>query len=58
MTREELSSIWVAISHIIYWLVHYSSRKEGDRVKRMDGGVVILARYMFHFIRVYDTLII
>ena len=41
---------------IIYWSVPLSSTTGGDGVKEVDGGIVILDRYKFHFIRVQDNL--
>ena len=42
---------------ILYWSVQASSRRGGDGIKVVDVGIVILASYMFHFIRVHDNLV-
>ena len=36
---------------LIYWSVRSSSRRGGDFVKRVNGGIVILASCVFHFNR-------
>ena len=38
-------------------IVRSSSRREGDGVKEVDGSIVILARYKFHFIREHENLV-
>ena len=38
MTEEKLSSIYVAITPVIYWSVLSHKRREGDRVKCVKGG--------------------
>ena len=43
---------------LIYWSVRSSSRREGNGVKSLYEGIVILASYEFHFIRVYDYLVL
>ena len=53
MTGRKLSSFQVANIEITYWLVCSSTRKRG-----VFGGTVILASFKYHFIRVYDNLII
>ena len=40
-----------------YLSVRPSNRMEGDRVKGVDGGIVILARCEFHFIREHENLV-
>ena len=40
---------------IIYWSARSSSRRGVDGVKGVDGGIVILASYKFHFIRVHHN---
>ena len=57
MTGEKLSSIKVAFPPLIYWSVHFFSRKEKDRVKSGNGRDHILAHYKFHIIRVHDILV-
>ena len=52
-TGGKFSSIWVAISIVIYCSVRSSSWRGGDGV----NGVFILACYKFHFIMVHDNLI-
>ena len=55
MTRKILGIL--ANIEFIYWSVRSSSRKEGDRVKGVEGGIIILAHYKFHFIRVHDNMV-
>ena len=43
LTGGNLSSIKVDDMDIIYWSVRLSSRREGDRVKGVEWGIVILA---------------
>ena len=50
---EKLSSIKVANMDIIYWSVHSRSKRGGDRMKWVDGGIVILASYMFYFMIIW-----
>ena len=38
MTREILSSIYVATMEFIYWSVRSSSKMGGDGLKRVEGG--------------------
>ena len=56
ITGQKLSSIFVAIMGISYWLVRSYSRRGGDRVKGVDAGgmIIILAIYRFYFIRIHD----
>ena len=54
MTGE---TIYVANMELIYWSVRSSNRRGGDGVNRVDGGIVILAYYKFHFIREHDNLV-
>ncbi len=37
--------------------VHSSSRRGGDEIKMVDGGIVILASCEYHFIRVHENLV-
>ena len=46
----KLSSIDVAISLVIYWSVRLSNRRNGTG-KMGVGGIVILDRFKFHFIK-------
>ena len=55
MTGGSLLSIRTATSPVIDWSVRSSSRRGMGCGKR--GGVVILARYEFLFIRVHDNLV-
>ena len=55
MTGKKLSSIKVAKwTSYIYQFVRSLG---GEGVKGVDEGIVILASYMFHFIRVHDNLV-
>ena len=49
--RGKLLSIKVANMDIIYWSVCLSSRRGGDKVKGVNGGIVILACYKFNFLK-------
>ena len=42
--------------NLSHWTVRSSSRRGGDKVKRVDGGIVILASCKHHFIRVFANL--
>ena len=57
MKEEKLSSIYVANMGIIYYSVCSSSKRGGDGVKVVNGGIVISASYKFHFIRVPENLV-
>ena len=58
LTRENLSSMYIANMDFIYWSVCLSSRKGSNDVKGMEGGgIVILASYECHFIRVHENLV-
>ena len=57
MKEEKLSSIYVDNMDIIYCSVCSSSKRGGDGVKVVNGGIVILAAYTFHFIRVPENLV-
>ena len=52
----KLSSIDVAISLVIYWSVRLSNRRNGTG-KMGVGGIVILDRFKFHFIKEHDNLV-
>ena len=41
---------------LIYWPVPSSSRKGGDGVKGSQGGIVILARCEFYFIKEHKNM--
>ena len=54
MTGENNSTI--VNMDITYWS-GASSRRGGNKVKWMDGGIIIISSYQFHFIRVHDNLV-
>ena len=41
---------------LIYWSVGLSSKRGGKGVNAMDGGIFILARCVFDFIREHENL--
>ena len=57
MTGEKMSSIYVANMEIIYWSVRSSSWRGGYGVIGVESGIVVLACYEFHFIRVLGNLV-
>ena len=42
---------------LIYWLVRSSSRRKGDGIMGVEGGIITLARCVFLFIREHDKLV-
>ena len=54
-TREN-SRLFRFSAYVIYWSVPLSSTTGRDGVKEVDGGIIILDRCKFHFIRVQDNL--
>ena len=58
LTRENLSSIYIANMDFIHWSVRLCSRKRDNEVKGVEGGgIVILASYECHSIRVHENLV-
>ena len=47
---------FTANMNLSHWTAHSFSRRGGDKVKKADGGIIILARCRHHFIRVYANL--
>ena len=45
------------VSSSVSWTVRPSRRRGGDYIKEVDGGIVILASYKFHFVRKHDNLV-
>ena len=57
MTGEKLNPFSVANLDIKYFYGRSSSRRRGYGVKGIDGGIVILVSYEFHFIREHQNLV-
>ena len=56
LTGENLASIQLANMDLIYWTVRLFSW-DGIGVKGVEGGIVILASWELHFIRVHENLV-
>ena len=52
-TGKFLSSIWVANIVFRNWTIHFFMVRRGDSIK-IGVGVIILASYEHHFIRVHE----
>ena len=48
---------WKFIGIVVYWSVSSSRGRGGDGLKRVEGGIFILAHCKYHFIKEHENLV-